>query len=99
MWVVLIAGSTGTALGAVRLPNRYVTPSWVHAARAAGSWERSFLAIIAQAILASLLASAMAATLVGLRANNPVSQGRCRALWSLAWRITASAPAVKRLRK
>src|SRR5262249_45565884 len=25
-WVVLIAGSTGTALRAVRLPNRYVTP-------------------------------------------------------------------------
>jgi len=32
------------------------------------------LAIIAQAILASLLASAMAATLVGRRANNAVSQ-------------------------
>ena len=26
MWVVLIAGSTGTALSAVRLPNHYVTP-------------------------------------------------------------------------
>src|SRR4029077_7829238 len=26
MWVVLIAGSTGTALRAVRPPNRYVTP-------------------------------------------------------------------------
>ena len=26
MWVVLIAGSTGTALRAVRLSNRYVTP-------------------------------------------------------------------------
>jgi hypothetical protein len=25
-WVVLIAGSTGTALSAVRPPNRYVTP-------------------------------------------------------------------------
>src|SRR6516162_5731865 len=32
---------------------------------------------MAQAILASLLASAMAATLVGRRANNAVSQGRC----------------------
>jgi hypothetical protein len=42
--------------------------------RAAGSLYRSFLAIIAQAILASLLASAMAATLVGRRVNNPVSQ-------------------------
>nr|WP_162478944.1 hypothetical protein [Bradyrhizobium sp.] len=28
MWVVLIAGSTGTALRAVRLPNRYVTPGF-----------------------------------------------------------------------
>jgi len=26
MWVVLIAGSTGTALRAVRPPNRYLTP-------------------------------------------------------------------------
>jgi hypothetical protein len=34
-----------------------------HATSAAGSLYRSFLAIIAQAILASLLASAMAATL------------------------------------
>jgi hypothetical protein len=32
---------------------------------------------MAQAILASLLASAMAATLVGRRASNAVSQGRC----------------------
>jgi hypothetical protein len=27
MWVVLIAGSTGTALRAVRPPNLYVTPA------------------------------------------------------------------------
>src|SRR3954462_8267335 len=26
MWVVLIAGSTGSALGAVRPPNRHITP-------------------------------------------------------------------------
>jgi hypothetical protein len=32
---------------------------------------------MAQAILAILLASAMAATLVGLRASNAASQGRC----------------------
>jgi hypothetical protein len=41
MWVVLIAGSTGAALRAVRLSNRYVTPGvrcdLIHAARAAGS--------------------------------------------------------------
>jgi len=37
---------------------------------------RSPLAIMAQAILAILLASATAATFVGRRANNAVSQGR-----------------------
>ena len=42
------------------------------------------LAIMAQAILASLLASAIAAILVGRRANNPVSQGRCPVPWILA---------------
>ncbi len=45
---------------------------------------RSPVAIIAQAIRASLLASAMAATLVGRRASNAVSQGRCLVPWSLA---------------
>ncbi|MCS3977537.1 MULTISPECIES: hypothetical protein [Bradyrhizobium] len=42
------------------------------------------LAIIAYAILASLLASAMAATLVGRHVNIAVSQGRCPAPWILA---------------
>jgi hypothetical protein len=41
MWVVLIAGSTGSALRAVRPPNLRVTPDsqrdLVHAASAAGS--------------------------------------------------------------
>ena len=40
-WVVLIAGSTGSALRAVRPPNRHITPkAWrdlVYAASAAGS--------------------------------------------------------------
>src|SRR6266571_4086021 len=88
MWVVLIAGSTGSALRAVRPPNFHITPSvfgaisldlqrgWIIVSRAR--------AIIAQAIRASLLASAMAATLVGRRANNAVSQGRCLVPWSLA---------------
>jgi len=49
----------------------------VHAASATGSLYCSPLAIMAQAILAILLASAMATTLVGLRASNAVSQGRC----------------------
>jgi hypothetical protein len=41
----------------------------------------------------------MAATLVGRRANNAASQGRCLVPCSLAWRITASAPAVNKLRR
>ena len=40
--------------------------------------------IIAHAIRAILLASAMAATLVGRRANSAVSQGRCLVPWSFA---------------
>jgi len=85
-WVVLIAGSTGSALRAVRpfQPLHHAgvsdaisfTPQ-VYAASATGSLYRSPLAIMAQAIRAILLASAMAATLTGRRANNAVSQGRC----------------------
>jgi hypothetical protein len=59
-WVVLIAGSTGCALCAVRPPNRHLTldvrHDLVYAASAAGSLYRSPWAIIAHAILASLLA-------------------------------------------
>ena len=40
--------------------------------------------VMAQAIRAILLASAMAATLVGFRANKAVSQGRCPVPWILA---------------
>src|SRR6266568_9398495 len=88
LWVVLIAGSTGSALRAVRPPNRHVTSDvrcdLVYAASAAGSLYWSPLAIIAHAILASLLASAIAATLVGRRANKAVSHGRCLVPWILA---------------
>src|SRR5262245_60445937 len=48
------------------------------------SLYRSPLAIMAQTIRAILLASAIAATLVGRRANNAVSQGRCLVPWILA---------------
>src|SRR6266704_6938239 len=103
MWVVLIAGSTGSALRAVRPPNRHITPDvrrdLVYAASATGSLYRSSLAIIAQAIRAILLASAMAATFVGRRANNAAIQGRCPLPWILAYRMTASAPATNRLRR
>jgi hypothetical protein len=53
-------------------------------ASATGSLYRSPLAIMAQTILAILLASAIAATLVGRRASKAVSQGRCLVPWILA---------------
>src|SRR5260370_42132048 len=88
MWVVLIAGSTGSALRAVRPPNLHITPvarrDLVHRASATGSLYRSPLTIMAQTIRAILLASAIAATLVGRRASNAVSQGRCLVPWILA---------------
>jgi hypothetical protein len=69
-------------------PNLYITPvvrrDLVYRASATGSLYRSPLAIMAQAIRAILLASAMAATLVGRRPNNAVSQGRCLVPWILA---------------
>jgi hypothetical protein len=87
-WVVLIAGSTGSALRAVRPPNLHITSDvrrdLDYAASATGSLYRSPQAIIAQTIRAILLASAMAATFVGRRANNAVSQGRCLVPWILA---------------
>src|ERR1700723_23433 len=87
-WVILIAGSTGSALRAVRPPNRHITPvarrDLVYRASATGSLYRSPLAIMAQTIRAILLASAMAATLVGRRASSAVSQGRCLVPWILA---------------
>ena len=68
MWVVLIAGSTGSALRAVRPPNLHVAPvvrrDFVHRASARGFLYRSPLAIMARTIRAILLASAIAATLV-----------------------------------
>jgi hypothetical protein len=87
MWVVLIAGSTGSALRAVRPPNLYITPiarDLIYRASATGSLYRSPLAIMAQTIRAILLASAIAAILVGRRASNAVSQGRCLVPWILA---------------
>src|SRR5450432_2075912 len=88
MWVVLIAGSTGSALRAVRPPNLHITPvarrDLVYRASATGSLYRSPLAIMAQTIRAILLASAIAATLVGRLASKAVSQGRCLVPWILA---------------
>src|SRR5271169_6722135 len=88
MWGVLIAGSTGSALRAVRPPNLHITPvtrrDLVYRASATGSLYRSPLAIMAQTIRAILLARAIAATLVGRLASNAVSQGRCSVPWILA---------------
>src|SRR6202166_2941047 len=101
-WVVLIAGSTGSALPAVRPPNLHITPvirrDLVYAASATGSLYRSPLTIMAQTIRAILLASAIAATLVGRRASKAVSQGRCLVPWILAYRMTESAPSINRPR-
>src|SRR5947207_15932431 len=87
-WGVLIAGSTGSALHAVRPPNLHITPDvrrdLVYAASATGSLYRSPLAIMAQTIRAILLASAIAATFVGRRASKAVSHGRCLVPWILA---------------
>ena len=87
-WVVLIAGSTGSALRAVRPPNLHITPvvrrDLTYRASATGSLYRSPLAIMAQTIRAILLASAIAATLVGRRASKAVSHGRCLVPWILA---------------
>src|SRR5712675_2764868 len=102
-WVVLIARSTGSALRAVRPPNLHITPvvrrDLDYAASATGSLYRSPLTIMAQTIRAMLLASAMAATLVGRRANKAVSHVRRLVIWILASRLTASAPAANRTRR
>src|ERR1700684_377548 len=87
-WVVLIAGSTGSALLAVRPPNLHITPvvrsDLVYRASATGSLYRSPLAIMAQTIRAILLASAIAAPSAARRASKAVSQGRCLMPWILA---------------
>ena len=83
-WVVLIAGSTGSALRAVRPPNLHITPDVRRDLAMPPSLYCSPLAIMAQAIRAILLASAIAATFVGRLANNAVSQGRCLVPWILA---------------
>ena len=64
--------------------NRWVRDPHPRRGENVGEIETEGLAIMAQAILAILLASAMAATLVGLRASNAVSQGRCWVPWILA---------------
>src|SRR5260221_14081431 len=99
-WVVLIAGSTGSALRADRPPNLHITPvvrrDIVYRASATGFLYRSPLAIMSQTIRAILLASAIAATFVGLFASKAVSKGRGLVPWILAYRMTESAPVTNR---
>src|SRR3982074_2009084 len=88
-WVVLIAGSTALHYVLFALPtftSRRMSArrDLVYAASATGCLYRSPLAIMAQAIRAILLASAVTATFVGRRASNAVSQGRCLVPWILA---------------
>ena len=68
--------------------NLHITPvarrDLVYRTSATGSLYRSPVAIMAQTIRAILLASAIAATLVGRRASKAVSQGRCLVPWILA---------------
>ena len=87
MWVVLIAGSAGSALRAVRPPNRYITLdtsaiSFTPPARRVActappwpSWPRPS---------ARSYWRARWPTLVGRRPNNAVSQGRWPVPWILA---------------
>src|SRR3979411_2239367 len=94
-WVVLIAGSTGSALRAVRPPNlhlaRVAVRDFVYRASAKGSLYRSPLAIMAHTIRAILLASAIAATFVGRLVSKAVSHGRCLVPWVWASRKGASS--------
>ena len=87
-WVVLIAGSTGSALRAVRSSNLHITPDarrdLVLRRKRDGLPVTLALSHHGAGRSASLLASAMAATLVGRRANSAVSQGRCLVPWILA---------------
>src|SRR6266511_6314771 len=84
IWVVPIAGSTGSATCCSPSQSSH------HAGCPAGSRSRrkgdGFFVALAlghhgPSLLAILFASAMAATLVGRRANNAVSQGRCFVPW------------------
>jgi hypothetical protein len=71
-----------------RPPSLHITPVFPAGSRSTrkptGSLYRSPLAIKTQAIRAILLASAMAAILVGRRASKAVSHGRCLVPWILA---------------
>jgi hypothetical protein len=68
-----------------------------HRASATGSLYVWPEAIMAQAILASLFASATAAIFVGRRSRSLASHGRCSVPCCFAYLMTASAPAANRL--
>ena len=88
MWVVLIAGTTGSALRAVRPPNPSHHIGCPMRSRSRRERSGFFVALALSHHRprhpGDLLASAMAATFVGRRASNAVSQGRCLVPWILA---------------
>jgi hypothetical protein len=85
-WVVLIAGSIGSALRAVRPPNLHITPDarrdFVYRASATGSLYRSPLAIMAQTSR-DLVGERDSRNLGRLSCQKAVSQNRC-VPWILA---------------
>src|SRR5262245_22133107 len=86
-WVVLIAGSPALHYVLFALPtfrSRRKSARSRSRRECDGFFVAITLAITAHAILAILLASEIAATLVGRRANNAVSQGQCLVPWILA---------------
>lgn len=79
-WLLLIARFTGTALRLAGLPTLPWSLNDRHDLVRPPAWpsgKRSFLGVSAEAILASSLASGMAATPIVRRASTPVGQGRC----------------------
>src|SRR3981189_632142 len=102
-WVVLIAGSTGSALRAVRPPNLHITPvarrDLVYRASAAGCFNNAPAHTTFNPLRAILLASAMAAIFAGRRPNNDEFPARRPLGAAVAGAVSASAPATNRLRR
>jgi hypothetical protein len=88
MWVVLIAGSTGSALRAVRPPNLQHHAGCPGRSRLPRKCRGLFVTLAlghhGPGHPRNLVGERDAATLVGRRPSNAVSQGRCPVPWILA---------------
>ncbi len=88
MWVVPIAGSTGSALCAVRPPNLHITPDDPARSRSRRKGDGFFVALALghhdPGHSGELVGERDGGDFVGRRANNAVSQGRCFVQWILA---------------